>query len=238
MESVCYDPGMLDDSILAKISTIPSWYHKIEVAPGVITPGINDADIVLSLMDLPERLDGKRVLDLGARDGFFSFVCEARGAEVVPIDYVAGEQTGFNVARDLLGSKLQLRHDNVYNISREKYGSFDIVLFLGLFYHLRDPMFVLDAIRRMCRSTVYLETEIYPDDSADPLMRFHPLNSLNNDATNYWSPNPACLKAMMEESNFSVRQYVRVSPTRGLVVAGIRDDSSREYQASIARGIV
>jgi len=225
------------ENISAEISRV-TWYHKIEVAPGVVTPGINDAHLVLPLLDLPSSLIGKRVLDLGARDGFFSFECERRGAEVVPVDYVSGDQTGFNIARELLGSKLKLRQDNVYNITPEKYGTFDIVLFLGLLYHLRDPLFVLDAIRRVCRSTVYVETEIYPDNSLEPFMRFHPLATANNDPTNYWSPNPACLKAMLEESNFEVQSYTPVSPTRGLVVGMTANDNYREYQSSIARGLV
>src|ERR687894_926160 len=64
------------------ISRVELWYHRIEVAPGVVTPGVHDSEAALAAMGLPERLDGKRVLDVGARDGHFSFVAEERGAEL------------------------------------------------------------------------------------------------------------------------------------------------------------
>ena len=234
-----YISTMLDkQAVLAAISTVPSWYHQIEVSPGIVTPGINNAKTVLSLMDLPKDLAGKRVLDIGARDGFFSFECERRGAEVIAIDYVSGDRTGFNVARDLLGSQLKLHHDNAYNVTPEKYGTFDIVLLLGLLYHLRDPLFVLDAIRGVCRAALYVETAIWPVDSPEPVMRFHPLRDLNDDPSNYWSPNPACLRAMIEEANFVVNRYSQVNEARGLVVASVRGDSTLEYQAEISRNLV
>src|ERR687894_2788210 len=81
------------------ISRVEHWYHRIEVAPGVVTPGVHDSVAALAVMGLPERLDGKRVLDVGARDGHFSFVAEERGAEVLAIDSVAPERlTGFSTA--------------------------------------------------------------------------------------------------------------------------------------------
>jgi tRNA (mo5U34)-methyltransferase len=68
------------------------WYHhRIELALGIVTPGTNDCEQILASLDLA----GKRVLDIGTWDGFFSFVCERRGAEVV-VDYMPAEATGFS----------------------------------------------------------------------------------------------------------------------------------------------
>src|SRR5262245_34297053 len=126
-----------------RIAAHEHWYHQIEVAPGVVTPGINDSQQILAALRLPERLDGQRVLDIGARDGFFSFECERRGAEVVAIDSMPPEQTGFPIAKELVGSGVEMLQRNVYDLSPEEFGSFDLILFLGVLYHLRDPMLAL-----------------------------------------------------------------------------------------------
>ena len=64
------------------IAAYPRWYHRIEVRPGVITPGINDSPLQLQMMQLPADCSGMRVLDIGTRDGFFSFELERRGADL------------------------------------------------------------------------------------------------------------------------------------------------------------
>jgi tRNA (mo5U34)-methyltransferase len=225
------------DAVVAAVASVPYWYHRIEVAPGVVTPGVNNCQSVLDVMGLPASLAGMRVLDLGARDGFFSFECERRGAEVVALDYIAGGRTGFDVARDLLGSKLQMLHENAYNVTPEKHGTFDIVLLLGLLYHLRDPLFVLDAVRRVCRQTLYVETAIWPENSSTPMMRFHPADEMNSDFTNYWTPNPACLRAMLAEADFEVRRYQPLG-SRALAVATVGLPGQPSYYAKIARGLV
>jgi 2-polyprenyl-3-methyl-5-hydroxy-6-metoxy-1,4-benzoquinol methylase len=95
----------------------------------------------------PRNMRGMRALDLGCSDGFFSFEMEKRGADVVAVDFVPEDYTGFSVARRILGSSVEYRMDNVYNLSPEVYGYFDIVLFMGVLYHLRNPLGGLDAIR-------------------------------------------------------------------------------------------
>src|SRR5271166_1091860 len=120
------------------VDSVPVWYHKFEFAPGIVTPGSRNSQSLLDQLDLPQNMSGLRVLDIGARDGFFSFECERRGAaEVVAVDYVPAEQTGFLVAKQILGSKLTLRHENLYDLNVSNYGVFDIVLLLGVLYHLR-----------------------------------------------------------------------------------------------------
>ena len=71
------------------IDSAPYWHHKIELAPGVFSPGLQDTQSLLDQISLPTNLSGMRVLDIGARDGFFSFEAERRGAvEVVALDNV------------------------------------------------------------------------------------------------------------------------------------------------------
>lgn len=153
-----------------------------------------------------------RVLDIGARDGFFSFECERRAAaEVVAIDYLTPEETGFPIARELVGSQVELRQVNVYDLSPEEFGSFDLVLFLGVLYRLRDPMLALDRIAESI-----------------PIMQFYPGGSLNNDPSNTWAPNQACLRAMLEESGFAVDHGLRMG-YRAIAFGHRTEDGVRDF---------
>jgi tRNA (mo5U34)-methyltransferase len=232
---------------LRLIAAHPHWYHRIEVAPGVVTPGVNDSQMILDALELPESLEGLRVLDIGARDGFFSFECERRGAaEVVAIDYLTPEETGFPIARELVGSQVELRQANVYDLTPEEFGTFDLVLFLGVLYHLRDPMLALDKIADVSTGKLILEThaiddavlvapgefkrlvDISPELGEIPLMQFYPGDSLNNDPTNVWAPNQAALRAMLGESGFAVDRELRIGQ-RALAFAHRTQDAMREY---------
>jgi tRNA (mo5U34)-methyltransferase len=228
------------------VDAVDAWYHRIEVAPGVVTPGVNDSQMVLRALDLPEDLTGLRVLDIGTRDGFFAFECERRGADVTAVDYMEPEQTGFPVAKELLGSSVEFAQDNVYNLTEDRYGTFDLVLFLGVLYHLRDPMLALDRIWDVCRGRLIVETqviddalltssgefkalaEIDPELERAPLMQFYPGAVLNNDPTNVWAPNQACLRAMLEEVGFAVDAQLRIGQ-RGIAFANWEDDHERRY---------
>ena len=98
-------------------------------------------------LDLPASLEGLTVLDIGAWDGFFSFECERRGASrVVAADYYSwhgpgwGTKAGFQLAREALGSRVEDVDIDVMDLSPERVGTFDVVLFLGVLYHLRHPL--------------------------------------------------------------------------------------------------
>ena len=128
--------AITEDEIRARIAAVPFWYHCIEIAPGIVTPGIDSSAYNLQRMNLPEDLTGKRILDIGAFDGFYTFECERRGAaEVIAIDGNAA--TGFGVVRELLGSRAPFYQMNVYDLTPATFGQFDLVLCLGVLYHLR-----------------------------------------------------------------------------------------------------
>lgn len=251
-------PASLSDrEVRARIDSVAHWYHQIEIRPGIVTPGINDSAMTLGRLKLPERCEGLRALDIGVRDGFFSFELERRGAEVVAIDYMDPDETGFAVARELLGSKVEYIVDNVYNVTPERYGTFDIVLFLGVMYHLRDPLLVLDRLWDVTNpaATLALETQILdsslllldgtfaPLREIDPrlddlcLMQFHPGDSLHGDHTNYWSPNATCTRALMEAAGFAVVDEV-ILGKRGIFVGRRVVDSTQMYHRRIEKATV
>ena len=242
-----------DDQIHAMINSVPYWYHQIEVRPGLVTPGVHTSSIFLEQLDLPADCSGMRVLDLGARDGFYSFELERRGATVTAIDYIPSHITGFNVAHKLLNSNVTFIQDNIYNVSPKKYGQFDIVLFLGLIYHLPDPMGALDIVRSVCTHQMYLETHaidngvLLPDGRIVPLasisptlleipiMQFYPGSSLNNDDTNYWGPNSKCMEKMLIESDFVILAK-KLYGGRAIFKCEVGHNEKLEYLRNISRG--
>lgn len=230
---------MNNRALLEKINRV-SWYHSFHLTDDIKTPGIRDCGPLLKLLDLPLDCHGLRVLDLGTADGFFSFELERRGAEVVSVDYKI--KPSFLIAKDILKSKIQPIHANIYSLNKEKFGKFDIVLFLGVLYHLRNPLLALDRIRSVCRSKMYVETTCIDNNSSTvsesgpsacfsddfnniPLAQFHPLNSLNNDYTNYWSFNSAGLNAVLEEALFKVVKKT-IAGQRCLFECDIFDDEN------------
>jgi tRNA (mo5U34)-methyltransferase len=246
-----------DAEIRARIDAVPHWYHQIEIRPGIVTPGINKSAATLSRLGLPDRCDGLRALDIGVRDGYFSFELERRGAEVVAIDYMDPGDTGFPVARELLGSSVDYVVDNVYNLTPERYGTFDLVLFLGVMYHLRDPLLALDRIWDVCNdgALLALETQILDSsllladgsftalDEVDGrlkelcLMQFHPGDSLHGDHTNYWSPNIACTRGLMQAAGFEVTRTVDLG-TRGIFVGERFVESTQVYHRRIEKATI
>lgn len=199
------------------------WHHRIEVAPGVWTPGLQDTPTVLSQIGMPEDLSGMRVLDIGARDGFFTFEAERRGArEVVALDNEAPTNTGFAIAAELLDSKATYATENVYSLSPERYGHFDLVLFLGVIYHLRHPLLALDRIHDVCapEALLLLETHMIDEGLVDgdgewrsladfdpaltelPLVQYYPANMLGGDPTSQWAPNRVALAGWLRGSGF------------------------------------
>jgi tRNA (mo5U34)-methyltransferase len=218
-------PTISEDEIRARIAAVPFWFHQIEVAPGIVTPGIDRSSQGLQMMNLPADLTGKRVLDIGAFDGFYSFECERRGAaEVIAID--GNSQNGLPVIRELLGSQVKFYTMNIYELTPDVFGMFDLVLCLGVLYHLRHPLLGLERVHSVCKDRLILETqvcdhhfidaggtprelaEVAPALLAAPIAQFYPGAELNHDSTNWWSPNLAALHGMLRSVGFEPYQTI------------------------------
>ena len=213
------------------VDAVPHWHHRIEVVPGVFSRGTYDPTSMLDQMGLPQRLDGMRVIDIGCNDGFFSFALEDRGAEVTAVDH-SPPTPGFALTHRLRGSSVTHLRDNIYDMTPDKYGRFDIVLFLGVIYHLRHPLLGIDIASLLCKGTLVVETHglddgfILPEGGATTLddrrlqiMQFYPGRELAGDESNWWAPSLSCLSAMMETAITRVRHACIWSPGRILVVA-------------------
>jgi tRNA (mo5U34)-methyltransferase len=200
------------------------WFHSIEVAPGVVTPGQVPAeylDQMLQRVAFPERLDGMTVLDVGAWDGFFSFEAERRGAaRVVAYDLHPADFYGFNCARDLRGSKVEYIRGSVYDLSPEMHGTFDVVLFFGILYHLRYPLLALDRLRAVTGQYMLFESHhldnrlilegghTVPLASIDPrlsrigLFQFYREDQLGGDFSNWFAPNRRAIEDSLWSAGF------------------------------------
>ena len=253
------------DEIAAAIATAEYWHHRIELRPGCITPGAQDTPALEAQIGIDTDFTGKRVLDVGARDGYFSFLAEQRGArEVIALDNVPPTLTGFDVAKRLLGSRVEYVVDNVYNLTPEIFGKFDVVFFLGVIYHLRHPLLALDRIWDVCEmgADLYVEThmideglvakdgslrtlaDLGPELASFPIWQYLPNRRLGNDFTSKWAPSSVGLADVLEGTGFAIRRQWRVAFRGGETgVARLLDadeqravDSAREWD--LVRGNV
>ena len=138
------------------------WHSPIDLGHGVVTRGWSAQRRFarrLRLMQIPDDLTNKRVLDIGTWDGFFSFEFERRGAKVLAIDiWSEAALANFLFARNKLDSKVEYKRLDVHDLDPRLIGEFDIVFCAGLLYHTRYPLKALERIRSVTKGLLILET--------------------------------------------------------------------------------
>lgn len=200
---------MTEDELKQEVAK-RQWYHSIPLPYGIVTPGVQAAD-AWQRYRLPKNLEGKTVLDIGAWEGQFSFEAERRGAaRVLAID-VWGESKNpgswgagfenFQFCRELLGSNVEYKHLSVYDLDWSSW-EFDYVLLLSVIYHLQDPFLGIRKAASVCNEFLALESWVDALDVEEPAMVFYEDGELAGDNTNWWGPNPACIKAMLRAAGF------------------------------------
>jgi tRNA (mo5U34)-methyltransferase len=182
------------------------WWHSIDLGGGRITPGVRKIDDLRSRyanFKLPEDLSGKRVLDIGCWDGFFSFEAERHGAQVVSVDCWRPEK--FFEAHRALNSRAEFHEMSVYELSREKLGVFDFVFFLGVLYHLQHPLLSLQRVCEVTSGIAIIGSYVIDNilETASPAMEFYPLDELGGQYDNWWGPNTDCLVKMAQTAGFA-----------------------------------
>lgn len=217
----------------AAVASNPFWYHTLEVAPGVTTPGWFDLRPIVDRMPWPD-VRGKRCLDVGTSDGFLAFELENRGAsEVVATDLADHERwdwpahlrakgveylrcaagpdkgVGLRVAKELLGSAVEPVEVSVYDLSPDSVGEFDVVVCGSVLLHLRDPLRALAAIRSVCRTSFLCTNQIDIGltlvGRSAALARFHG----TEDTCQWWVPNPRAHRHMLRASGFAIERQSR-----------------------------
>lgn len=195
------------------------WWHPIDLGHGLVTPG-GDVHIQARLAEIqmPASLAGQSVLDIGAWDGFFSFEAERRGARrVLATDSFSwdgggwGTKAGFDLARWALRSQVQDKRIDVLDLSPESVGIFDVVLFLGVLYHMRHPLLALERVASVTRRQLIMQTQVDMIGIDRPAMAFYPGTELNGDPTNWVGPNPAAVVAMLKTVGFERVEILNTS---------------------------
>lgn len=222
------DGTVLEDPEAAALAP---WFHNLHLPGGVQTapdhplgdfPSFKWAALEPSI---PQDLRGCRALDIGCNAGFYSFELARRGADVVAIDldehYL--RQASWASGRYGLTARIELRQMGVYDLARVR-ETFDLVLFMGVLYHLRHPLLAIDIVAERVTGTLVLQTlttvrgrvdavelpENVPFKERDvlqqpwwPSMAFVE-HRLAGDPTNWWIPAPPAVEAMLRSAGLAV----------------------------------
>jgi tRNA (mo5U34)-methyltransferase len=213
---------VVDDisGLQAAVDAIP-WAHRIDLGNGIITPGEWDTPEILRRLRIPEDLTGQTVLDVGCWDGFYSFAAERRGAKrVLATDsfvWRSGRKQGFLLARRALDSKVEDADIDVLELSPERVGTFELVLFLGVLYHMRHPMLALERVASVTKRLLIVETVIDLLWVPGRALAFYPESELGQDPTNWFGPTPAALEGMLRAVGFTRVERVWPSAERLLL---------------------
>jgi tRNA (mo5U34)-methyltransferase len=223
--------SMTRDEISAGVRALGQWFHNLELGGVQTAPDHFLGDFPRVFYEqfadaLPADLTGKSVLDIGCNGGFYSIEMKRRGAaRVVGIDTDARYLAQARFAVQVSGVEVEFRQLDVYQVA-ELGERFDLVLFLGVLYHLRHPLLALDLLHRfavgdllvfqcMQRGSPEVMTPAldYPfeetgmfDDPGWPRLHFIE-HSYADDWTNWWVPNRAATEAMLRSSGFLVEAH-------------------------------
>lgn len=176
---------------------------------------------------VPDDLHGLSVLDIGCNAGFYSFEMKRRGASrVLGVDHDPAYLTQARFAAEQLGLDVEFVRGDVYDIDRlVGTESFDFVVFMGVLYHLRHPLYALEKVARLVRGRLLFQTmergswditdfaDDLPFDERDVFFdeRFPRMYFIEHryagDKTNWWIPNPACTRALLRTCNLSVLDH-------------------------------
>jgi tRNA (mo5U34)-methyltransferase len=216
------------DRIARQVEQLGPWFHNMDLGGVQTAPRHFLGDYPRIKFDrfahvIPQDLRGKTVLDIGCNGGFYSIEMKRRGAErVLGIDSDPAYLAQARFAASVMGADIELRLLDVYDVGtlREK---FDVVLFLGVLYHLRHPLLALDLLREHVVKDVLLfqsmlrgsreimkADEDYGFEERAPFdnpgfPRLHFIErKYSNDPTNWWVPNRACVEAMLRSAGFRI----------------------------------
>lgn len=230
------------------LSKVPWWYHSFEILPGVPTPG--HCHFKPWLLAHPELSDlsGQRALDIGAWDGPYTLEMIRRGAEVTAFDIQPATCSGFDAMRKVNG--LATRHvcANVYNLDPTEHGTYDLVTFFGVYYHLKNPLAAFENINGVLRDggLVLIEGAILEGaplvdkfwrDKAGLIttltnipVGYYVKDEFESEWSNWWVPNLTCLRHWVESCGFEVLENTLVEGgMRGYCIARKCCDISPEH---------
>jgi tRNA (mo5U34)-methyltransferase len=216
-----------------------TWYHTIDLGDGVVTDGQYDHRPLVEHYGLPDDLTGKSVLDVGPAHGYFAFELEARGAARVvtaelprwsahdgsdalkeQFDREGLDKSSEAYLHGALGFAVEARNSsveqqfcNVYDLSPETVGTFDVVFCGSMLIHITDPLRALFAIRSVTRELAILATTVNETRwSRAPRARFVG----QPEGQTFWEPNMACLQRWALAAGFARAEAVSMFRLRSV----------------------
>lgn len=249
--------------IADEVAALGPWFHNLHLLDGSQTAAQHELGDFPRYKwrelaeTLPESLEGWTALDIGCNAGFYSFELAWRGAQVTAIDCDAHylRQAKWAAAHYGLEKDIEFRQQQVYELGREG-ETYDLVLFMGVLYHLRYPMLALDIVVRKARKLLYLQTmtmpgeEVYEDvhdlslddrhrmlHAGWPKMAFIE-GALAGDPTNWWVANHAGVEAMLRSCGMQVlsrpgRELYLCKPSTDSRAAEAREFHEWELNAAL-----
>lgn len=197
------------------------WFQSYEIVPSVMTHGVYEPSVHAFRGGFPDHFTGKSVLEVGSWDGFYSFEAEARGADRVvatdswawqgrsPLPFRPGDPTprfgskqGFDLVHEARNSKVESVEVDVMDLGPDDVGTFDVVLFFGVLYHLPNPNLGIERVASVCDDLLILETQTDMLLTRRPAAAFYPGAELRGDESNWWGPNLAALTGMLRSAGF------------------------------------
>lgn len=219
------------EQIRSDIQKLGKWFHNINLngvktAPDHFLGDYPNVKFRNFAHTIPEDLSGKTVLDIGCNAGFYSIEMKRRGAErVIGIDSDERYLAQARYASMILGTQIEFRNMSVYDIAalNEK---FDVVLFLGVLYHLRHPLLALDLLyENVTKDLLIFQSMQRGSDKVEPVNNNYDFwqtdifqqhgfpqmyfieHRYSDDPTNWWIPNRACTEAMLRSSGFEIIEH-------------------------------
>jgi tRNA (mo5U34)-methyltransferase len=219
------------DQIRSRVRELGEWFHNfhfngIQTAPNHFLGDYPAVKWERFAHAIPTDLSGKSVLDIGCNAGFFAIEMKRRGAaRVLGIDSDEQYLAQARFAAEVCEADIELRRLSVYDIAdiRE---TFDVVLFMGVFYHLRHPLFILDLLHKaVVNDLLIFQTMLRGSDKAEQVAddysfeetgvfdredfpkMFFMEGKYAGDPTNWWIPNRAGAEAMLRSAGFAILDH-------------------------------
>ena len=201
------------------------WYHSFEFPDGTFIRGVQSLEQLRerwARFPIPADLTGKRVLDIGAWDGWFSFEAERHGADVVSVDCV--EIDNLLSAKQKLNSQVDYRVSDLYKLPALQLGTFDYVFFLGVLYHVKHPLLALQIVCAFTRDVAIVESAVIDGPQYEagkreeiPTLEFFETDELGGHFDNWFGPSVSCLMAMCRSVGFAYVELLSVTATTASV---------------------
>lgn len=217
--------------IREELSRLGKWFHNlnlkgIRTAPDHFLGDYPRVKWSRFAHAIPADLRGRTVLDLGCNGGFYSLEMKQRGADrVVAVDVDDHYLAQARFAADIHGLDIEFRRLSVYDVA-ELGEKFDIVLFMGVLYHLRHPLLALDLIREHVAGDMFVfQSMLRGESTVPPVQSDYPFSETQifskpgfprlqfvehryaGDPTNWWIPNAACVEAMLRSAGFHIAAH-------------------------------